>query len=73
MQNIQVYEPTSLHDEEKIEEFHSDICNTTNKNKSHFKAVMRNFNTKTGQDHAIGERNKRGTRLVQWSDEQHQG
>ena len=77
LQVIQVYAPTSSHSDEEVEELYEEIARSMEKNKSHFKIIMGDFNAKVGQHHnsdgatvgqfGLGERNERGTRLVQFA------
>ena len=77
LQVIQVYAPTSSHSDEEVEELYEEIARSMEKNKSHFKIIMGDFNAKVGQQHksdgtivgqfGLGERNERGTRLVQFA------
>uniref|UniRef100_A0A3P9KP93 Endonuclease/exonuclease/phosphatase domain-containing protein n=1 Tax=Oryzias latipes TaxID=8090 RepID=A0A3P9KP93_ORYLA len=77
LQVIQVYAPTSSHSDEEVEELYEEIGKSMEKNKSQYKIVMGDFNAKVGQHHqsdgatvgkfGLGERNERGTRLVQFA------
>lgn len=65
------------HSDEEVEALYEEIANSLEKNKSHFKITMDDFNAKVGQHHhsdgatvgkfRLGERNERGTRLVQFA------
>ena len=75
LQVIQVYASTSSHSDEEVEELYEEIGKSMEKNKSQYKIIMGDFNAKVGQHHqsdgatvgkfGLGERNERGTRLVQ--------
>ncbi|XP_065064756.1 craniofacial development protein 2-like [Rhopilema esculentum] len=77
LQVIQVYAPTSSHNDEEVEELYEEIGKSMEKNKSQYKIVMGDFNAKVGQHHqsdgatvgkfGLGERNERGTRLMQFA------
>eukprot|EP00795_Rhopilema_esculentum_P008762 gene8762-biopygen9749 len=77
LQVIQVYAPTSSHNDEEVEELYEEIGKSLEKNKSQYKIVMDDFNAKVGQHHqsdgatvgkfGLGERNERGTRLMQFA------
>eukprot|EP00795_Rhopilema_esculentum_P010855 gene10855-biopygen13293 len=70
LQVIQVYD-------EEVEELFEEIGKSMEKNKSQYKIVMGDFNAKVGQHHqsdgatvgnfVLGERNERGTRLMQFA------
>jgi len=75
---IQVYAPTSDHDDTQIEQFYEDLDNTLKQLKSSdIKIVMGDFNAKVGQErisnvvgpYGIGVMNERGERLVEWCTE----
>ncbi len=77
LQVIQVYAPTTSHSDEEVEELYEEIARTMEKDKSHFKIIMGDFNAKVGPHqqsdgiavgkHGLGDRNERGTRLVQFA------
>jgi exonuclease III len=77
LQVIQVYAPTSSHSDEEVEELYEEIARTMEKDPSHFKIIMGDFNAKVGpHQHSdgptvgkfgLGDRNERGTRLVQFA------
>jgi len=77
LQIIQVYAPTTSHDDEEVEEFYEDLTSVTDKNKSFYKVIMGDFNAKVGRHQqgdgkttgkqGLGERNERGERLVQFA------
>ena len=77
LQVVQVYATTTSHDDEEVEEFYEQITETIEKNKSYYKIIMRDFNAKTGAHQqgdgittghfGYGQRNERGTRLVQFA------
>lgn len=77
MQITQVYAPTTDHEDEEIEEFYEALSHAIERSKSHYKIVMGDFNAKVGLQeqqeemtvgkHGLGERNERGTRLVQFA------
>ena len=77
LQVIQVYAPTSSHSDEEVEDLYEEITRTMERDKSHFKIIMGDFNAKVGQHqhsdgaavgkYGLGDRNERGTRLVQFA------
>ena len=77
LQVVQVYAPTSSHNDEEVEELYEEVAKIMEKNKSHYKIIMGDFNGKVGQQlqgdegavgaFGLGERNERGTRLVQFA------
>lgn len=77
LQVLQVYAPMSSQSDEEVEELCEEIARSMEKKKSHFKFIMGNFNAKVGQHHksngttvgqfGIGERDIRGTRLIQFT------
>ena len=77
LQVIQVYAPTSSHNDEEVEELYEEIGKSMKKNKSQYKIVMGDFIAKVGQHHqsdgatvgkfGLGERNEKGTRLIQFA------
>ncbi|XP_046862943.1 craniofacial development protein 2-like [Xenia sp. Carnegie-2017] len=77
LQVIQVYAPTSSHSDEEVKELYEEIERSMDNNRSQFKIVMGDFNAKVGKHHrsdgatvgnfGLGERNERGTRLVQFA------
>ena len=76
LQVLQVDAPTSSHSDEEFEEMHEEVTRSMEKNKSHFKIIMGDFNAKIGQHrqsdgatvgkYGLGDRNERGTRLMQF-------
>ena len=77
LQAVQVYVPTSSHNDEEVEELYEEVAKIMEKNKSHYRIIMGDFNAKVGQQlqgdggavgaFGLGERNERGTRLVQFA------
>ncbi|KAI8512774.1 hypothetical protein Bbelb_094130 [Branchiostoma belcheri] len=79
---IQVYAPTSEHDDETIETFYEELRNTiNNSNKKDFLIVQGDWNAKVGPDAyeqwagtvgrcGIGETNDRGYRLLEFAHSQ---
>ena len=77
LQVVQVYAPASSHEDEEVEELYKEIARIMEKNKSHYKIIIGDFNAKVGQQQqgnggtvglfGFGERNERGTRLVQFA------
>ena len=77
LQVLEVYAPTSKHSDEDVEEMYAEVTRSMDKSKSHFKIVMGEFSAKVGQhrqndgtrvgQYGLGERNERGTRLVQFA------
>ena len=77
LQVAQVYAPTSTHEDEEVEEFYEEVRKIMSENRSYYKKVIREFNTKVGDHqqgdgavvghHGYGKRNKRGTTLVQFA------
>ena len=77
LQVVQVYAPTSAHKDEEVKEFYEEVSKIMNENKSYYKIVIGDFNAKVGSHHQgdgaavgqyeYGERNERGTRLVQFA------
>ncbi|XP_073831724.1 uncharacterized protein [Musca autumnalis] len=75
---IQVYAPTADKSKEEVEEFYEDIKYLMNMTKHHeITIVQGDFNAKVGQDivpgitgkHGLGERNERGSRMIQFCQE----
>ena len=77
LQVVQVYAPTSTHEDEEVEEFYKEVSKIMSESKSYNKIVIGDFNAKVsghqqgdgavvGQ-HGHGERNERGTRLVHFA------
>ena len=77
LQVVQVYAPTSTHEDEEVEEFYKVVSKIMSDNKNHYKIVIRDFNAKMsghqqgdgaviGQ-YGYGKRNGRGTRLVHFA------
>ena len=77
LQIVQVYAPTSTHEDEEVEEFYAEVSKIMSENKSYYKIVLGDFNAKVGShqqgdgaavgQYGYGERNERGTRLVQFA------
>ena len=77
LQVVQVYAPTSTHEDEEVEEFYEEVSKIMSENKSYYKIVIGDFNAKVGGhqqgdgavvgQYGYGERNERGTRLVQFA------
>ena len=74
---IQVYAPTSTHDDEEVERFYEDVETAMRRNKTHFTFVIGDFNAKIGQkrvgetavgNFGIGNRNDRGDFLVEFAE-----
>ena len=74
---IQVYAPTSTHDDEEVERFYEDVENAMKRNKTQFTFVIGDFNAKVGQKRSgetavgnfgIGNRNDRGDLLVEFAE-----
>lgn len=71
---IQVYAPTSTHDDEEVERFYEDVEKALNENPSHYQYLIGDFNAKLGKreedsEVSIGsfsndQRNERGTTLL---------
>ena len=69
--------PTSTYEDEEVENFYEKVSKILRENKSYYKIVIEDFNAKVGAyqqgDGAVvghygyGERNERGTRLVQFA------
>lgn len=75
---IQVYAPTESNPEEEIEAFYEDLDGAINKYEAQGVFVMDDFSSKIGKrkkeealigPYGIGNRNKRGERLIQFSQE----
>ena len=72
---IQIYAPTSAHDDEEVEKFYEDLDFAMKQLKSQdVKIVMGDFNAKVGNSRTedivgpwgLGDRNERGERLIDW-------
>ena len=72
---IQVYAPTSEHDEEDIDQFYQELNQAREQCKEHeVIMVIGDLNAKVGQGrtadtvgpHGLGSRNERGDRFVGW-------
>ena len=73
IQIIQIYAPTTSHEDEEVEELYEEISKAMDKDKSHYKIIMGDFNAKVGKHqqgdgkttgtHGLGERNERGEML----------
>ena len=72
---VQIYAPTSEHDEEEVEQFYEDLDKAMKQLKSQdIKIVMGDFNAKVGDAKiedivgpwGLGTENERGERLVEW-------
>ena len=69
--------PTSTHEDEEVEEFYEEVSKIMSENKSYYKIVKGDFNAKVGGhqqgdgaavgQYGYGERNERGTTLVQFA------
>ena len=74
---VQVDVPTSTHEAEEVEEFYEAFSKIMSENKSYYKTVIGDCNAKVGGhqqgdgaavgQYGYGERNERGTRLVQFA------
>ena len=80
LQIIQVYAPTSNHDDETVQMFYEELENDMEKKACSHHVVMGDFNVKTGvqniNEHmkctgpfGIGNRNERGERLLDFAEE----
>ena len=77
LQAVQVYAPTSTHEDEKVEEFYEEVSKIRIENRSFYKILIGDFNAKVGSHqqrdgaavghYRYGERNKRWTRLAQFA------
>ena len=77
LQVVQVYSATSSHDDEEVEELYEEVAKIMEKSKSQYRIIIGDFNAKVGQQiqgdggavgaFGLGERNERGTRLVQFA------
>ena len=73
---IQVCAPTSTHTDEKVEVFYDDVAMALSKVPTYFVFITGDFNAKVGKkqdesefslgQHGIGERNERGSTLIQF-------
>ena len=71
---IQVYAPTTSHDDQEIIEIYREIENLLKENKTYFTIIMGDFNAKIGKkednketamgNFGIGDRNNRGKMLI---------
>ena len=48
LQDVQVYAPTSTHEDEAVEEFYEELSKIMSENKSYYKIVIGEFNAKVG-------------------------
>ena len=48
LQVLQVYGPTSTHEDEKVDEFYEEVSKIMSENKSFYKTVLGDFNAKVG-------------------------
>jgi len=74
---VQVYAPTTDHDDEEVEQFYEDIAKAMEEYKSSYTLVMGDFNAKVGTQQigeesimgkfGIGERNKRGDTMIEFA------
>ena len=46
LQVVQVHAPTSTHEDEEVEEYYEEVSKIMGENKSYYKIVIGNFNTK---------------------------
>ncbi|KAJ8709050.1 hypothetical protein PYW07_008876 [Mythimna separata] len=80
---IQVYAPTSKHSESEVSKFYDTLTQAYEENHSTFNIVMGDFNAKIGENinsysenrdvlgpYGLGERNKRGDKLIQFANRQ---
>ena len=77
IQIIQVYAPTTSHDDKEIEDFYELLDNAIKEEKSNATIIISDFNAKVGTSNdntekctgkfGSGTRNKRGERLVEFS------
>ena len=73
---IQVYAPTSDHDDDEVEQFYEDITKALEEHKASYTIVMGDFNAKVGEQQegeesvlgkfGIGERNRRGETMIEF-------
>ena len=77
---IQVYAPTSTHNDEEVERFYEDVERAMKRNKTQFTFVIGDFNSKVGQkrigetavgNFGINNRNDRGDTLVDFAERNH--
>ena len=75
---IQVYAPTTGHDDEEVEDFYQKLNKVREQAKSHeITIVMGDLNAKIGQgregdlvgNFGLGERNERGNRWLEWCEQ----
>jgi hypothetical protein len=81
LQIIQVYAPTSTHDEEEVVELYEEINKLIDDEKTHFKIIMGDFNAQVGskgdeKETSVGnfgykKRNNRGDLLVEFAETNH--
>ena len=45
---VQVYAPTSTHEDEEVEEFYEEVSKIMSESKSYYKIVIEDFNAKAG-------------------------
>ena len=74
---VQVYAPTSAHDDEEIEDMYEEINQLLDSTNSHYTMVIGDFNAKIGKQrsdetnvmgkYGIGQRNERGDRLIEFA------
>ena len=74
---IQVYAPTSDHDDDEVEQFYEDITKALEEHKASYTIVMGDFNAKVGKQQegeesvlgkfGIGERNRRGETMIEFA------
>ena len=72
---IQAYAPTSTHTDKEVEAFYDDVAMALSKVPIYFSFMAEQFNVKVGKkqdesefslgQHGIGERNERGSTLIQ--------
>ena len=77
LQVVQVYAPTSTHDDEEVEEFYEEVSTIMSEKKTYYKILIGDSNAKVGGhqqgdgavvgQYGYGERNKRQTRFVQYA------
>ncbi|XP_046856000.1 craniofacial development protein 2-like [Xenia sp. Carnegie-2017] len=77
LQVIQIYAPTSSHDDVEVEELYEEVTSAMDRRQSHCHGVMGDFNAKIGRHqqsdgattgmHGLGGRNERGEMMVQFA------